>query len=88
MIDLTLKEKNLIIAAIRREKESVENMDTGYLEFIHEMDEDIQKEIILLSRTQIDSIVYYLDTLFYLREYDSKEVLRLQHKLNALSDLP
>ena len=88
MINLTLTEKYLISSAILWEKRSAEYIDPMHMEFINDIEEDIKKEIILLSRTQIDVIVYYLETLLDTTEYDPKEISALQLKLNLISDLP
>lgn len=88
MINLTLKEKHLITSAIFLKKRSDEYIDPSHMEFINDIEEDMEKETILLSRTQIDVIAYYLEMLMDIKEYDKKEVSALQYKLNLLSDLP
>lgn len=88
MINLTLREKQLITSAILLEKKLDEYIDPGHVEFINDIEEEIKRDTILLSRTQIDVIVYYLEALLETTEYDDKEVSALQHKLNFFSDLP
>ncbi|WP_343607729.1 hypothetical protein [Chryseobacterium oranimense] len=88
MIDFTLKEKNIIRDALTYAKKTIADSDPGHLEFIDDIQEDIFKTNILLSRTQIDVIVYYLNNFICVIPHDKDEIAILQHKLNAFSDLP
>lgn len=88
MVDLSVTEKQLISKALQLARKSFKDIDSGHLEFINDIEEDLTKENILLSRTQIDVVVYYLDTLLMEIQYDNAAVLQLQHKLNSFSDLP
>lgn len=88
MINLTLKEKHLINDAFKYANKDLTDFDLGHLEFLNEIEEDLLKMNILLSRTQIDVIAYYLNDLLQITQYDCNEVIVLQQKLNVISDLP
>ena len=89
MIDFTKNEKDLILAAIEIEKELQDRSDDEELEEIQELEEEIKKENVFLSRIQIDVIIYYLGALLDRRELFSQEdVLSLESKLEELSNLP
>lgn len=81
-------EKQLINDAFKYAKNTLTDINPGHLEFINDIEEDILKRNILLSRTQIDVIVYYLDDVLQIKENDRNKISNLQDKLNALSDLP
>lgn len=88
MIKLEQEEKRLILSAIKFEKEMLEIGDEE-IEYVEEIENEMDKENIFLSRKQIDSIVYYLATLLDKREeFESADVLMLESKLESLSNLP
>jgi hypothetical protein len=88
MIELNQEEKNLIVSAIKFEKKILERTDDE-IEYVEEIEKEMDRENIFLSRRQIDSIVYYLGSLLDKRnEFNSADVLMLESKLEALSDLP
>lgn len=83
MIHFTPEEKNLILAAIQYEKEIQDKADD------EEIEEEIQRENIFISRRNIDSIVIYLGHLLdKAHQYNNAEVLSLESKLDDLSNLP
>lgn len=56
MINFNLKEKNLISDALKYAKKSLMESDSGHVEFLNDIEEEMLKINILLSRTQIDII--------------------------------
>ncbi|MCJ8153260.1 hypothetical protein MKJ01_05725 [Chryseobacterium sp. SSA4.19] len=89
MINLTKAEKDLILAAIKIEKEVKERFNDDESEEIEEIELEITKENIFLSRIQIDVIIYYLGALLDRREmFDQGDVLSLESKLEQLIELP
>ena len=89
MINFTKSEKELILAAIEIEKELQERSDDEQLEEIMELEQEIKKENVFLSRIQIDIIINYLGALLDRRElFNQADVLSLESKLEELSDLP
>ncbi|UZT97951.1 hypothetical protein ODZ84_22755 [Chryseobacterium fluminis] len=88
MINFNIKEKNLISDALKYAKKSLMESDSGHVEFLNDIEEEMLKINILLSRTQIDTIVYYLNYLPQTEIYNKNDVSNLQYRLNRLSDLP
>lgn len=87
MLTLIAEEKYLISQALNFAKKFKDN-DLGHLEFINDINEDLAKENLLFSRTQISIVVYYLDNLLAKTPSDSAKIIELQQKLNNISDLP
>lgn len=87
MLILSFEEKHIIGKALKFAKNSIDN-DLGHLEYINDIEEDLKKQNLLFSRTQIDVIVFYLDILILEIKYDIAKVIALQQKLNSLSNLP
>ncbi|UTX46606.1 hypothetical protein [Chryseobacterium sp. MA9] len=89
MIQFTPEEKNLIQAAIQYEKEIQDRSDDEEIEYVEEIEEEIQKENVFISRRHIDSIIIYLGYLLDRKDqYDSGQILDLESKLDNLSNLP
>jgi hypothetical protein len=89
MIHFTPEEKNLILAAIQYEKEIQDKADDEEIDYVEEIEEEIQRENIFISRRNIDSIVIYLGHLLdKADQYNNAEVLSLESKLDDLSNLP
>lgn len=87
MFNLSTEEKHIISKALKFAKNSMDD-DLGHLEYIDDIEEDLKKENLLFSRTQIDVIVFYLDTVSMKIKYDIAKVFALKQKLNNLSNLP
>ena len=89
MIQFTPEEKNLILAAIQYEKELQDRTDEDEIEYVEEIEDEIQKENIFISRRHIDSIIIYLGHLLNKADqYNNTQVLALESKLDDLSNLP
>ncbi|GEN65799.1 hypothetical protein [Chryseobacterium rhizosphaerae] len=89
MLTFTTEEKELILSAIRYEKEVQDRADEDEIEYVEEIEDEIQKENVFISRRQIDSIIIYLGYLLDRRDqYDNGEVLLLESKLENFSNLP
>ncbi|WPO91823.1 hypothetical protein [Chryseobacterium sp. YR459] len=89
MIQFTPEEKNLIQAAIQYEKEIQDRSDDEEIEYVEEIEEEIQKDNVFISRRHIDSIIIYLGYLLDRKDqYDSGQILALESKLDNLSNLP
>ncbi|SMC35536.1 hypothetical protein [Chryseobacterium sp. YR221] len=89
MLAFTTEEKELILSAIRHEKEVQDRADEDEIEYVEEIEDEIQKENVFISRRQIDSIIIYLGYLLDRRDqYDNGEVLLLESKLENFSNLP
>ncbi|MBL3547745.1 MULTISPECIES: hypothetical protein [Chryseobacterium] len=89
MLAFTTEEKELILSAIRYEKEVQDRADEDEIEYVEEIEDEIQKENVFISRRQIDSIIIYLGYLLDRRDqYDNGEVLLLESKLENFSNLP
>lgn len=89
MIQFTPEEKNLIQAAIQYEKELQDRSDDEEIEYVEEIEEEIQKENVFISRRHIDSIIIYLGYLLDRKDqYDSGQIHALESKLDDLSNLP
>lgn len=89
MLAFTTEEKELILSAIRYEKEVQDRADEDEIEYVEEIEDEIQKENVFITRRQIDSIIIYLGYLLDRRDqYDNGEVLLLESKLENFSNLP
>ncbi|KAB1230304.1 hypothetical protein DBR39_17210 [Chryseobacterium sp. KBW03] len=89
MIHFTPEEKSLLLAAMQYEKEIQDRSDDEELEYVEEIEEEIQRENVFISRRQIDSLIIYLGSLLDKKDqYNSGEVLALESKLDDLSNLP
>lgn len=89
MIQFTSEEKNLILTAIQYEKELQDRTDDDEIEYVEEIEEEIQRDHIFISRRNIDSIVIYLGHLLNKADqYNKTRVLALESKLDDLSNLP
>ncbi|MDR6525099.1 hypothetical protein J2787_000469 [Chryseobacterium rhizosphaerae] len=89
MLAFTTEEKELILSAIKYEKEVQDRADEDEIEYVEEIEDEIQKENVFISRRQIDSIIIYLGYLLDRRDqYDNGEVLLLESKLENFSNLP
>ncbi|VXB02069.1 hypothetical protein [Chryseobacterium sp. 8AT] len=96
MIEFNENERNLILAAIKVEKEKLLNYNsdeqtTGIfdedLEDLKEIEREILCDQILLSRDQLDTLVLYLSVLQDNSDYDQLEIIELEDKINLLTDL-
>ncbi len=89
MIHFTSEEKSLILAALQYEKELQDRSDDEEIEYVEEIEEEIQKENIFISRRHIDSLIIYLGYLLDRKDqYDNGQILSLESKLDDLSNLP
>ncbi|CAH0262218.1 MULTISPECIES: hypothetical protein [unclassified Chryseobacterium] len=89
MLEFTTEEKKLILSAIKYEKEIQDRADEDEIDYVEEIEDEIQKENVFISRRQIDSIIIYLGYLLDRRDqYDNGEVLLLEGKLESFSNLP
>ncbi|RLJ33961.1 hypothetical protein CLU97_3451 [Chryseobacterium sp. 7] len=89
MIQFTLEEKSMILAAIKHEKELQDRMDEEEIDYVEEIEEEMQRENIFISRRNIDSLIIYLGHLLdKTDQYNTAEVLTLESKLDDLSNLP
>ncbi|MCQ9639344.1 hypothetical protein MP478_08050 [Chryseobacterium sp. WG14] len=89
MLEFTTEEKKLILSAIKYEKEIQDRADEDEIDYVEEIEDEIQKENVFISRRQIDSIIIYLGYLLDRRDqYDNGEVLLLEGKLENFSNLP
>ncbi|SMP16398.1 hypothetical protein [Chryseobacterium profundimaris] len=88
MIELSKKEKDLILAAIQIEKENQDQDDSEEFKEMEDLEAEITRENVFLSRPQIDCVIYYLGALFQNSDYEQSDVIALDAKLEELSHLP
>lgn len=89
MINFLPSEKELILAAITLEKELQKRSNDEELEGIEEMEDEIIRENIFLSRTQLSILFDYLEVLLDRKDrFNQTDVISLGVKLNELINLP
>jgi hypothetical protein len=89
MIDFTKEEKDLILAAIEIKKGLQEMTEDGHLEEMEELEEEMKKETVYLSRSQLEVLFEYLGVLLdRKKEYSQIDVMLLGNKLEKLMNQP
>lgn len=96
MIDFTIRERKIILSAIKLENERISKFNSDSdtigifedeLENLRVIESEITKDIILLSRNQLDSVGEYLGSLMDNDLYEQLEISALEDKINAMTDL-
>lgn len=81
-------EKKLIFAALKL-REKIISGDRDFETYLYNIQEEVSKENVFLSRSQLDSIQNYLGSLLdYKDEYDQAAVIDLENKIDAIIELP
>lgn len=96
-LDFFAEEKTIILAAVKHEKGklleynndpiTMGSYDQEIKEVI-EIEEEIKKDNVLLSRNQLIDITAYLGELVETNQFDSSDIYELDSKLNEIIDLP
>lgn len=87
MINLTPEEKILILAAIKHEKDLQNRSDDEEIEYIEEIEEEISRNNVFLSRRQLDTIGTYLGPLMDTGKFEQLKISALGDKISELTDL-
>lgn len=95
--DFSAEEKTIILAAIKVRKEESNDNDSdpetisineNDLNEALEIEEEIQKENIQLSRNQLNAIGTYLGPLMDENIFDQLDISALEDKISEITDLP
>lgn len=95
MIEFNGKERILILAALKIEKEklkkynsdeSTKDMFDEDLEDLQEIEDELCTDRILLSRNQLDTIGLYLAELHESGDFNQLEIIDLENRISALTD--
>lgn len=87
MIDFSTQEKTLILEAIKHEKDLQNRSDDEEIEYIEEIEEEIGRNNVFLSRRQLDTIGTYLGPLMDTGKFKQLEISALEDKISELTDL-
>ena len=87
MIHFTTNEKELILAAILHEKDIQARIDDEEIEYIEEIEEEINKNNVFLSRHQLDTIGTFLGPLMDTHKFDQLDISALEDKISEMTSL-